>query len=66
MSDVTSNTQPVCYVSPCCFTRPHNSDNLSSVHAIISSHRIAVLYSRELSLSDCIPAAPQSLAAVDS
>ena len=57
VTDWYSDTQSVCHISACCLTGPHNPDNLTSLHTIIPCYRIAILYSRQLTVLDFIPAA---------
>lgn len=51
------NTKTVGDVTPSCFTGPDYSHDLPSLHAIVPRYWIAVLYSRQLSVSDFVPVA---------
>ena len=52
-----SDTQPVRHISPCCLAGPNNPDYLTSLHTVIACYRIAVLYPRQLTVFDFVPAA---------
>ena len=52
---VQLHAKAVCDIPPSCFTRPDDSDNLPSLHTIVSCYWITELYSGQLGVPDLVP-----------